>query len=93
MKNKKFVLIVLIPIFLHLMIFMIGPIIGGLAISFFDYNPLRSDNHFVGLDNFVRLVQDPAFWKATKKHIVLRCDYRCTEYRDILGNRTADQYV
>ena len=41
------------------MIFMIGPIIGGLAISFFDYNPLRSDNHFVGLDNFVRLVQDP----------------------------------
>lgn len=66
MKNKKFVLIVLIPIFLHLMIFMIGPIIGGLAISFFDYNPLRSDNHFVGLDNFVRLVQDPVFWKATK---------------------------
>ena len=48
------------------MIFMIGPIIGGLAISFFDYNPLRSDNHFVGLDNFVRLVQDPVFWKATK---------------------------
>lgn len=66
MKNKKFVLIVLIPIFLHLMIFMIGPIIGGLAISFFDYNPLRSDNHFVGLDNFVCLVQDPVFWKATK---------------------------
>ena len=46
------------------MIFMIGPIIGGLAISFFDYNPLRSDNHFVGLGNFVRLVQDPVFWKA-----------------------------
>ena len=74
------------------MIFMIGPIIGGLAISFFDYNPLRSDNHFVGLDNFVRRTGS-SILESNEKHIVLRCDYRCTEYRDILGNRTADQYV
>ena len=72
MKNKKFILIVLIPIFLHLMIFMIGPIIGGLAISFFDYNPLRSDNHFVGLDNFVRLVQLISMFKSNKTRSLFR---------------------
>lgn len=66
MKNKKFVAIILIPIFLHLCIFMIGPIIGGLAISFFDYNPLRAENHFVGMDNFIKLINDPVFWKATR---------------------------
>lgn len=66
MKNKKFVALILIPIFLHLCIFMIGPIIGGLAISFFDYNPLRAENHFIGLDNFIKLINDPVFWKATK---------------------------
>lgn len=48
---------------------MIGPIIGGLAISFFDYNPLRADNEFIGFDNFVKLFQDPVFWKATKNTV------------------------
>lgn len=69
LKNKKFILIILIPVFLHLAIFTIGPIIGGLAISFFDYNPLRADNEFIGFDNFVKLFQDPVFWKATKNTV------------------------
>lgn len=70
MKNKKFVLCVLLPIFLHLSIFMIGPILAGLAISLFDYNPLRDENFFVGLDNFSKLLKDPLFWTAMKNTIV-----------------------
>lgn len=70
MKNKKFVLCVLVPIFLHLSIFMIGPILAGLAISLFDYNPLRDENFFVGLDNFSKLLQDQLFWTAMKNTMV-----------------------
>ena len=70
MKNKKFVALILIPIFVHMSIFIIGPIIGGLAISLFEYNPLSSTNHFVGFDNFVKLAQDELFWKALTNTLV-----------------------
>ncbi len=64
MKNKKFVYFVLIPIFLHMLIFIVGPIIAGFAISMMDYNPLRDTNAFVGLANFKQLIGDPVLMKA-----------------------------
>ena len=45
-------------------VFIVIPIVIGLVISFFNYNPLSSDNKFIGLENFVRLVQDADFRKA-----------------------------
>lgn len=64
MKNKKFVGTVMIPAMLHMFIFIVIPIVIGLVISFFNYNPLSSDNKFIGLENFVRLAQDADFRKA-----------------------------
>lgn len=64
MKNKKFVLIILIPAFFHLFLFVIGPIIAGIGISFFNYNPLHSIQKFIGIDNYIRLMSDPLFRKA-----------------------------
>ena len=64
MRSKKFVAFVLIPIFLLLFVFLVLPLFYGLGISFFDYNPLRSENPFVGLDNFKKLFSDPIFFKA-----------------------------
>lgn len=64
MKNRKFVYFVLIPIFLHMLIFIVGPIIAGFAISMMDYNPLRDTNSFVGLANFKQLIGDPVLMKA-----------------------------
>lgn len=70
MHNKKFVALVLIPIFIHLTVFIIGPIIAGLAISFFNYNPLSSVNHFVGFDNFAKLFGDEVFLKALQNTLI-----------------------
>ena len=64
MKNKKFVGTVMVPAMLHMFVFIVIPIVIGLVISFFNYNPLSSDNKFIGLENFVRLVQDADFRKA-----------------------------
>ena len=55
MKNKKFVGTVMVPAMLHMFVFIVIPIVIGLVISFFNYNPLSSDNKFIGLENFVRL--------------------------------------
>ena len=54
----------MVPAMLHMFVFIVIPIVIGLVISFFNYNPLSSDNKFIGLEIFVRLVQDADFRKA-----------------------------
>lgn len=70
MKNRKFVLLVLVPTFLHLTLFMVVPIVGSFIISFLDYNPLRMENAFIWIDNYKKMFQDPLFWKALKNTLV-----------------------
>ncbi len=64
MKNNRFVAIVLIPMLLLMLTFMVFPIFFGFGISFFDYNPLSSENLFLGFDNYKRLLEDDTFTKA-----------------------------
>ena len=64
MKNRKFIFWVLIPALIHVAIFMLIPIIGGIVISFMDYNPMRDTNFWIGFDNFRALLDDPLFRKA-----------------------------
>lgn len=66
MKNNRFVAAVLVPGFLFLLIFSIFPVVYGLGISLYDYNPANSEQLFLGLDNYKRLIQDEVFWKAVK---------------------------
>ena len=58
MRNKKFVNAVMVPSFIHMMIFIVVPIVIGLVISFYNYNPLSSANSFVGFQNYSRLLSD-----------------------------------
>lgn len=64
MRNKKFILIILLPILIHSLTFMILPILGSGVISFMDYNPLRTDNAFVGVENYIKALGDELFYKA-----------------------------
>jgi len=64
MKNNKFVLLILIPMILYMIIFLLIPILGGGLVSFMEYNPLRSDNMFIGLENYTRMLGDKVFFKA-----------------------------
>jgi ABC-type sugar transport system permease subunit len=51
-----------VPAVLYVGVFHLVPVVYGLVLSFTDYNPLsRSGPRLVGLDNYVTLVQDPAF--------------------------------
>lgn len=64
MKNNKFVAMVLIPALTLLILFVIAPIIGSFVIAMFDYNPLRSENPFLGLGNYKRLLTDSLYIKS-----------------------------
>lgn len=70
MKKNKFAYRVVCPAFLYLFVFLGIPIIMGLVISFFDYNPLSSSNQFVGLANFQKMFSDENFQIAFKNTFV-----------------------
>lgn len=69
MKNNRFVAIVLIPGFLFLLVFVVFPVVYGLGISLYDYNPANSQNPFTGIENYKRLIHDEVFWIAVKNTI------------------------
>ncbi len=69
MKNNRFVAGVLVPVFLLIIVFLFVPLLLGLGISFFDYNPLRAQNQFIGLENYFKLARDPVFLKVLKNTV------------------------
>lgn len=70
MRSRKFILVVLVPMILHMLVFMLIPIVGSFVISFMDYNPLRAENHFIWLENYRKLLQDALFWKSLKNTLL-----------------------
>lgn len=70
MKNNRFVYTILTPIFICMLVFSMLPILIGLGISLFDYNPLAAESPFVGLGNFKLLLEDEVFTAALKNTII-----------------------
>lgn len=68
--NRKFLLIVLIPAFAQVVVFLLLPILGTATVSFLEYNPLQSANRFVGMSNYAALLQDESFFIALKNTLV-----------------------
>ena len=68
--NRKFLLIVLVPVFAQVFVFMLLPIFGTGVISFLEYNPLQAANRFVALENYRALLHDEAFFIALKNTLV-----------------------
>ncbi len=70
MKNNRFVYTVLVPIFICMITFTLLPILLGLGISLYDYNPLAASSPFVGIDNFKKLSTDAVFLISVKNTLV-----------------------
>ena len=69
-QNRKFVLLVLIPVFIEAIIFLVIPILGTIGISFTDYNPVAHRMDFTWLDNYKKLFGDQDFVIALKNTLV-----------------------
>ena len=68
--SRRFLLLVLIPCFAVVFVFLVLPIIGTCLVSFMEYNPLRSVNSFVGISNYARLMHDQSFFRAMGNTLV-----------------------
>lgn len=73
-KKRQFIFVTLTPIMVLFMIFFVIPIVWGLLLSLYQYNPLAASSPFIGLDNFKELLQDDVFKKTfwnTFKFIII----------------------
>ncbi|GAA0910944.1 carbohydrate ABC transporter permease [Virgisporangium aurantiacum] len=55
----------ILPALVGFLVFMVWPTLRGIYLSFTKFN-LLTPPEFTGLDNYVRMVQDPVFWNALK---------------------------
>ena len=55
----------ILPALIGFLVFMVWPTLRGIYLSFTKFNLLTAPE-FNGLDNYVRMVQDPVFWNAMK---------------------------
>jgi multiple sugar transport system permease protein len=55
----------ILPALIGFLVFMVWPTLRGIYLSFTKFN-LLTPPKFIGLDNYIRMVQDPVFWNAMK---------------------------
>lgn len=68
----------LLPWLVGLTLFTVGPMLASLYFSLTDYNllesPLETIPEFIGLENYIAMFQDPAFWnsfRVTVQYVVI----------------------
>ncbi|SDZ65856.1 alpha-1,4-digalacturonate transport system permease protein [Evansella caseinilytica] len=64
-RNKKWAFLFIFSNLLLFIVFFVWPALLGVAYSFTNYSGMNAT--FVGLDNYIRLFQDPGFYKAMSR--------------------------
>lgn len=60
----------LLPSFVHLLIFLLTPIVFAVYLSVHDWEIIVPDKPFVGAGNYVEMFRDPLFWNALKNTLL-----------------------
>jgi multiple sugar transport system permease protein len=63
--DTRLALMFIAPALIGFLVFMVWPTLRGIYLSFTKFN-LLTPPKFNGLDNYIRMVQDPVFWNAMK---------------------------
>jgi len=60
----------LAPALIFIAIFVFYPLMRTIQISFFEWNIIRDNQNYVGLDNYLRLLRDDDFWQIIRQSFV-----------------------
>jgi multiple sugar transport system permease protein len=63
--DTRLALLFILPALIGFVVFMVWPTLRGIYLSFTEFN-LLTPPRFNGLDNYIRMVQDPVFWNAMR---------------------------
>lgn len=58
------------PFFILFIVFSLFPIVAGFGLSFFRWDG-TSAMHFIGIENYVNLLQDELFWKGFQNTLII----------------------
>jgi len=65
LSNTLWALFFLAPSLIGLLVFLVGPMIASLGLTFLEWDPLLPMRFtFIGLDNYIQLANDSDFWAA-----------------------------
>ena len=71
MSDRQVGVLFMLPLLIAVALFLVWPIAEAVRLSFVRYNPLRPDEQpFVGLDNYIFVLEDPLFWESFWQAIV-----------------------
>lgn len=74
-RDLRVAALFLLPSFLGLLVFLIGPLVASFLLSLTNWQVMGSA-HFVGLANYVRLFTiDPVFWQVLRVTIIYTVQY------------------
>ena len=63
--DTRLALLFILPALIGFLAFMVWPTLRGIYLSFTSFN-LLTPPEFNGLDNYLRMVQDPVFWNSMR---------------------------
>ena len=65
LSDRQVGVLFMLPFLVAVALFLVWPIAEAVRLSFVRYNPLRPDDQpFVGLDNYLFVLEDPLFWES-----------------------------
>ncbi len=71
LSDRQVGVLFMLPLIIAVAVFLVWPIAEAVRMSFVRYNPLRPDDQpFVGLDNYLFVLEDPLFWESFWQAIV-----------------------
>ena len=71
LSDRQVGVLFMLPLIIAVGVFLVLPIAEAVRLSFVRYNPLRPDDQpFVGLDNYLFVLEDPLFWESFWQAIV-----------------------
>lgn len=69
-KKHSILYLMILPIFIYFVIFNYYPVIRGFIISLQDFR-LIGDRPFVGFQNYLTVLKDPAFWEVLQNTLII----------------------
>ncbi|OXM87631.1 carbohydrate ABC transporter permease [Paenibacillus rigui] len=69
-RARGFIIVGLLPTLVLYLFFVIIPIFWSAYYGFFDWKGIGASK-YVGLDNYVEVVQDPIFWRSFKNNMLI----------------------
>ncbi|MEQ6376102.1 ABC transporter permease subunit [Bacillaceae bacterium S4-13-56] len=70
LKKHYTLYLMILPILIYFFVFNYYPIVKGLMISLQEYR-LIGDRPFIGLQNYITVLNDPVFWRALQNTLVI----------------------